>query len=74
MRSTLVRWCERTEAARPPPTRLIGRAHDCGNKLGYAKAFAEFAMRDKVLGEEFSAHIQSLNDIYFVASLNTIEV
>ncbi|TMX54816.1 hypothetical protein DA099_03570 [Photobacterium damselae] len=22
MRSTLVRWCERTEAVRPPPTRL----------------------------------------------------
>ena len=23
MRPTLVRWCERTEAARPPPTRLF---------------------------------------------------
>ncbi len=24
MRPTLVRWCERTEAARPPPARLDG--------------------------------------------------
>lgn len=53
---------------------MTGRSHDCGDKLGYAKAFVEYAMRDKVLGEEFSAYIQSLNDTSFVASLNLTAV
>ncbi|WP_332839157.1 hypothetical protein [Photobacterium carnosum] len=37
-----------------------------GDKFGYAKAFVEYAMRDKVLGEAFSAYIQSLNSASFV--------
>jgi UTP--glucose-1-phosphate uridylyltransferase len=33
---------------------IIGRSHDCGNKLGYLKAFVEYSLRDKTLGVEFS--------------------
>ena len=29
---------------------IVGRSHDCGNKLGYIRAFIEYALRDKVLG------------------------
>ena len=32
---------------------IIGRSHDCGNKLGYMQAFVEFGMRDKNLGPAF---------------------
>lgn len=32
---------------------LIGRSHDCGNKLGYLKAFVEYGLRDKTLGPDF---------------------
>ncbi|MCD9526017.1 UTP--glucose-1-phosphate uridylyltransferase GalU [Photobacterium carnosum] len=49
---------------------MTGRSHDCGDKLGYAKAFVEYAMRDKVLGEAFSAYIQSLNEVSFTESLD----
>ncbi|MCF2155398.1 UTP--glucose-1-phosphate uridylyltransferase GalU [Photobacterium carnosum] len=49
---------------------MTGRSHDCGDKLGYAKAFVEYAMRDKVLGEAFSTYIQSLNNASFVDSLD----
>ena len=53
---------------------MTGRSHDCGDKLGYAKAFVEYAMRDKVLGDEFSAYIQSLSKTSFVGSLNLTAV
>lgn len=33
---------------------IVGRSHDCGNKLGYLQAFVEFALRDKHLGEPFA--------------------
>lgn len=32
---------------------LQGRSHDCGDKLGYLKAFVEYSMRHPQLGEEF---------------------
>jgi UTP--glucose-1-phosphate uridylyltransferase len=32
---------------------IIGRSHDCGNKLGYMQAFVEFGLRDKNLGPAF---------------------
>jgi UTP--glucose-1-phosphate uridylyltransferase len=40
---------------------LIGRSHDCGNKLGYLKAFVEYGLRDKHLGADFSAWLGQLN-------------
>ncbi len=32
---------------------LKGKSHDCGNKLGYMKAFVEYALRHPELGNEF---------------------
>lgn len=37
---------------------LHGKSHDCGNKLGYIKAFVEYSMRHESLGAEFSAWIK----------------
>ncbi|WP_127021627.1 UTP--glucose-1-phosphate uridylyltransferase GalU [Rheinheimera mangrovi] len=39
---------------------IRGRSHDCGNKLGYATAFVEYALRHPDLGEEFRAQLQKL--------------
>ena len=35
---------------------MSGRAHDCGDKLGYLKAIVEYGMRDEKLGKEFAQH------------------
>lgn len=32
---------------------LIGRSHDCGNKMGYMRAFVEYSLHHPVLGKEF---------------------
>lgn len=37
MRPTLVRWCERTEAVRPPPTRFISQQCLEKNANGYKR-------------------------------------
>lgn len=39
---------------------IIGRSHDCGNKLGYMQAFVEFGLRDKNLGQGFNTWLQQL--------------
>ena len=39
---------------------IKGRSHDCGNKLGYLKAFVEYGLRDKTLGADFSQWLQQL--------------
>ncbi len=49
---------------------MTGRSHDCGDKLGYAKAFVEYGMRDKALGEAFTAYIKTLNDTSFTDGLD----
>ncbi|AFP85831.1 UTP-glucose-1-phosphate uridylyltransferase [secondary endosymbiont of Heteropsylla cubana] len=36
---------------------LIGLRHDCGNKLGYMKAFVEYALCHKTLGKKFKKWI-----------------
>ncbi len=38
---------------------LQGRSHDCGDKLGYLKAFVEYGMRHHVLGADFRNFIES---------------
>ncbi|MEL0640133.1 UTP--glucose-1-phosphate uridylyltransferase GalU [Pseudoalteromonas aliena] len=40
---------------------MSGRAHDCGDKLGYLKAIVEYGLRDKVLGDEFSEFLNQLD-------------
>ncbi|WIV88414.1 UTP--glucose-1-phosphate uridylyltransferase GalU [Proteus appendicitidis] len=37
---------------------LVGKSHDCGNKLGYMKAFVEYGLYNSVLKEEFSSWLQ----------------
>ncbi|MAD74872.1 MAG: UTP--glucose-1-phosphate uridylyltransferase [Rheinheimera sp.] len=41
------------EAAQVNAYHINGRSHDCGNKLGYIKAFVEYGIRDLQLGTEF---------------------
>lgn len=40
---------------------LHGKSHDCGNKLGYIKAFVEYSMRHESLGDKFSAWIKKIS-------------
>lgn len=39
---------------------INGRSHDCGNKLGYIKAFVEYGIRDPHLGAEFKHWLSGL--------------
>lgn len=39
---------------------MSGRAHDCGDKLGYLKAIVEYSMRDNNLGDDFTRFVKSL--------------
>lgn len=39
---------------------MKGKSHDCGNKLGYAQAFIEHALRHPDLGADMRDYIQSL--------------
>jgi UTP--glucose-1-phosphate uridylyltransferase len=39
---------------------MSGRAHDCGDKLGYLKAIVEYGMRDEKLGYEFGKYLTTL--------------
>ncbi|OZB06279.1 MAG: UTP--glucose-1-phosphate uridylyltransferase [Idiomarina sp. 34-48-12] len=39
---------------------MKGKSHDCGNKLGYAQAFVEHAMRHPALGPDFKAWLADL--------------
>lgn len=38
--------------------RLVGRSHDCGNKLGYAQVFAEYALQHADIGTDFRSWLQ----------------
>lgn len=39
---------------------MKGRSHDCGNKLGYAKAFVEHALRHPQMAEDMKQFLQQL--------------
>lgn len=41
------------EAEQVNAFQITGRSHDCGNKLGYMRAFVEYGLRDKKLGALF---------------------
>ncbi|WP_417659725.1 UTP--glucose-1-phosphate uridylyltransferase GalU [Pseudidiomarina sp.] len=41
---------------------MKGRSHDCGNKLGYAQAFVEHAMRHPAIADDFKAWLLTNND------------
>ena len=38
---------------------MKGKSHDCGNKLGYAQAFVEHALRHSAFGQDFKAWLDS---------------
>jgi len=38
---------------------MKGRSHDCGNKLGYAQAFVEHAMRHPAITDDFKAWLNN---------------
>ena len=37
---------------------LVGRSHDCGDKLGYMKAFVEYGLRHPTQGRDFAAWLR----------------
>ncbi|WP_076539454.1 UTP--glucose-1-phosphate uridylyltransferase GalU [Shewanella sp. UCD-KL21] len=39
---------------------MTGKSHDCGDKLGYMKAFVEYGLRDAKYGGDFSREIKLL--------------
>jgi UTP--glucose-1-phosphate uridylyltransferase len=41
--------------------RMTGKSHDCGNKLGYMKAFVEHGLRHDAFGDEFKNYLKSLS-------------
>ncbi|MGF1870058.1 UTP--glucose-1-phosphate uridylyltransferase GalU [Photobacterium indicum] len=39
---------------------MTGKSHDCGDKLGYLKAFVEYGLRHESLGDDFKQYLQTL--------------
>ncbi|MEC5688002.1 sugar phosphate nucleotidyltransferase [Serratia nevei] len=39
---------------------MVGRSHDCGDKLGYMKAFVEYGLRHPTQGEAFSSWLKDM--------------
>ncbi|PSW03872.1 UTP--glucose-1-phosphate uridylyltransferase GalU [Photobacterium lipolyticum] len=40
---------------------MTGKSHDCGDKLGYLKAFVEYGLRHESLGADFGAYLKTLS-------------
>lgn len=39
---------------------IIGRSHDCGNKLGYIQTFIEYAMRNEKLAGPLNKFLKTM--------------
>ncbi len=39
---------------------IIGKSHDCGNKVGYIKTFIEYSMRNPKFGDQISDFVRTL--------------
>ncbi|MCL1077693.1 UTP--glucose-1-phosphate uridylyltransferase [Parashewanella spongiae] len=39
---------------------MSGKSHDCGDKLGYAKAFVQYGLNDPKLGADFKASLEKM--------------
>ncbi|UTM56551.1 UTP--glucose-1-phosphate uridylyltransferase GalU [Photobacterium sp. CCB-ST2H9] len=39
---------------------ITGKSHDCGDKLGYMKAYIEYGLRHESLGEKFKTYLNEL--------------
>ncbi len=40
---------------------MTGKSHDCGDKLGYLKAFVEYGLRHDSLGADFKDYLKALS-------------
>lgn len=38
---------------------MTGKSHDCGDKLGYLKAFVEYALLHETLGTDFNGYLST---------------
>ncbi|MEQ5226238.1 UTP--glucose-1-phosphate uridylyltransferase GalU [Proteus cibi] len=52
---------------------LVGKSHDCGNKLGYMKAFVEYGLHNSVLKEEFTSWMQDFCEKTLLPKTEVIE-
>lgn len=52
---------------------LVGKSHDCGNKLGYMKAFVEYGIHNSALKEEFTAWMQDFCEKTLLPKTEVIE-
>jgi UTP--glucose-1-phosphate uridylyltransferase len=43
---------------------MVGKSHDCGSKLGYMNAFAEYGLRDTTRGKDFRKSLVTLLEQY----------
>ena len=43
---------------------MVGKSHDCGSKIGYMNAFAEYSIRDTSRGAEFRKNLVALLEQY----------
>ncbi|PSW11205.1 UTP--glucose-1-phosphate uridylyltransferase [Photobacterium rosenbergii] len=39
---------------------MTGKSHDCGDKLGYLKAFVEYGLRHRDFGDDFNLYLKEL--------------
>ena len=39
---------------------MSGKSHDCGDKLGYAKAFVQYGLNDVKLGADFRKALEAM--------------
>ncbi|MCM2368729.1 MULTISPECIES: UTP--glucose-1-phosphate uridylyltransferase GalU [Proteus] len=52
---------------------LVGKSHDCGNKLGYMKAFVEYGLHNSALKEEFASWMQDFCEKTLLPKTEVIE-
>lgn len=52
---------------------LVGKSHDCGNKLGYMKAFVEYGLHNSALKEEFTSWIRDFCEKTLLPKTEVIE-
>ncbi|GLX65164.1 MULTISPECIES: UTP--glucose-1-phosphate uridylyltransferase GalU [Proteus] len=52
---------------------LVGKSHDCGNKLGYMKAFVEYGLHNSALKEEFSSWMRDFCEKTLLPKTEVIE-
>jgi len=43
---------------------MVGKSHDCGSKIGYMNAFAEYGLRDKNRAQDFRENLVKLLEQY----------